>query len=555
MSKIDIQLELSKVNYSYDENYLPSLETIKFVQFIRDVSNGGEENKTPDCHLKLLDKLFSKNSKRKAIMCARGMGKTSLVAEFGLLYGACFNTLFGLDDLQVVMYIGNSMTRGVKDLRRQIESRYYNSPYLQKMIPNQKFKWEGTDTTSKYPMPLSENDLNDIHNAGINITDTRLELVNVNKRPFVIRCFGIASGIRGFKEHMQRPQMAIFDDIIKDIEASSQVTMEKIEDIVYKAVGQALHPTNKMQIWIGTPFNSKDPLYKAIESGSWDYMLLPICERFPCDEKDFKGAWEDRFPYSAIKEEYNVLVSQGQVKAFYQELMLQITPDEDLLVPRGNVKEIEDKVLREISQDNFNFYITTDFAFTEKESSDYSVISVFAVNSNQDFILVDGNIYKQDMRKTIDELFKYAQKYRPLEVGIEITGQQIGFVSLLEKEQLIKQIYFRIRQIRPTKDKFSRFALFTPRFLAQKIHITSRMLNSAYGKEFEDELYKVTKNGFKSKHDDILDTFSMLQDLDIIYPMYQEKSFKQINGIITEEGIEDIFYKDKQDMSINNTIF
>ena len=34
------------------------------------------------------------------------------------------------------------------------------------------------------------------------------------------------------------------------------------------------------------------------------------------------------------------------------------------------------------------------------------------------------------MDKNIDDLFVLAQKYKPLSVGIEITGQQEGFIPL-----------------------------------------------------------------------------------------------------------------------------
>lgn len=38
------------------------------------------------------------------------------------------------------------------------------------------------------------------------------------------------------------------------------------------------------------------------------------------------------------------------------------------------------------------------------------------------------------MDKTIDELFRLVQEYRPQEVGIETTGQQGGFISWIQNE-------------------------------------------------------------------------------------------------------------------------
>ena len=47
--------------------------------------------------------------------------------------------------------------------------------------------------------------------------------------------------------------------------------------------------------------------------------------------------------------------------------------------------------------------------------------------------------------------------------------------------------------------------------------------NKPLGLEFKDEVFKATKEGFKSKHDDVLDTISMLIDLDLFAPSTEEK--------------------------------
>ena len=72
----------------------------------------------------------------------------------------------------------------------------------------------------------------------------------------------------------------------------------------------------------------------------------------------------------------------------------------------------------------FNFFITTDFATSAKQTADYSVISVWAYNSNGDWFWVDGICVRQTMDKSIDDLFRLVQMYKPQQTGIEITGQQ-----------------------------------------------------------------------------------------------------------------------------------
>lgn len=140
------------------------------------------------------------------------------------------------------------------------------------------------------------------------------------------------TGVRGAKEMGKRPQLAVLDDLISDEDARSDTVIASVEDTVNKAVNYALHPTRSKIIWSGTPFNARDPLYKAVESGAWKVNAFPVCNQFPCTEEEFCGAWPDRFPYSYVKEQYNFAKAQGKVADFNQELMLRIMSDDDRLI-------------------------------------------------------------------------------------------------------------------------------------------------------------------------------------------------------------------------------
>ena len=63
---------------------------------------------------------------------------------------------------------------------------------------------------------------------------------------------------------------------------------------------------------------------------------------------------------------------------------------------------------------------------SERSSSDFSVISVWAYNASGDWLWVDGICKKQLMDKDINDLFRLAQIYNPQQVGIEVSGQQGG---------------------------------------------------------------------------------------------------------------------------------
>lgn len=308
----------------------------------------------------------------------------------------------------------------------------------------------------------------------------------------------------------------VLDDLLSDEASKSKTVMQLIRDTIYKGINHALDPTHRKIIFNGTPFNKDDVLLEAVESGAWEVNVWPVCEKFPVEEKDFQGAWPDRFDYDFIKQQYDMSIKTGQVNAFNQELMLRITSEEDRLIQNDEIKWYSRQDLLN-NRTNFNFYITTDFATSSKQTADDSVISVWAYNSNGDWFWVDGICAKQSMDKTVDDLFKFVLLYKPQEVGIEVTGQQGAFISWLQKEQLTRNIWFNFARmpntktpgIRPTVDKLSRLNMVVPWFKMGKMYFPKEMETSTIMGTFMQEIKLATRSGLKG-HDDCLDTISML---------------------------------------------
>ena len=532
--RVEDNLSLEKIINSVDynklaEDYVPSSFAIKFINFIKLVNGeSGEENKSPLFHYDILDTIYKHNNVLAVVF--RGGAKTTLTAEYLILYIATFGILDGFGDVTLGMYVGDTMDNGVKNLRNNLEHRYRNSEFLQKFVPEAKF------------------------------TDPEWEFTNVEGHKLTFRGFGATTGVRGFKKYGQRPQIAILDDLMSDKSAESKTITKDIENVIYKAVRQAMHPTKRKVIWIGTPFNKKDPLYKAAGTTAWTTRAYPICSKFPCTKKDFIGAWEDRFPYEAVKNEYNILKENGKVDAFNQELMLRILSDDDRLVLDEDIVWYSRKdVLNNISK--YNIYITTDFATSETEKSDFSVISVWALDYKGVFHWVDGIVKRQDMSNNVDDIFRFIKLYNPLSTGIEISGQQKGFVSWLKREMAIRSIYFYIASdknsseegLRPNTSKLTRFNVALPLFKQRKIAFPEELKDSDIMLEFMDEITSVTPGGFKSAHDDCADTISQLPLIEYFTPI-DPKYMVNENATQTNFGRGNYFFTEPVEEYSNSYI-
>jgi predicted phage terminase large subunit-like protein len=481
---------LNSTNYAGDPKYVPSDFALEFVTFIKLV-NGlqGEEHKTPLVHYRMLDTI-TEGGRRVINLCHRGIAKTTVMGEYLFLYIATYGEIPGFGRIDIALYVSDSIENGVKNMRKNLEFRWENSDFLKKYVPEIRF------------------------------TDIRWEFKNADSKTFIVKGYGAKTGVRGAKEMGKRPQLAVLDDLISDEDARSVTVISAVEDTVYKAVNYALHPTKNMIIWSGTPFNAKDPLYKAVESGAWAVNVFPVCEQFPCERSEFRGSWPDRFTYEYVKEQYDTAVKQGRVDTFNQELMLRIMSEEDRMIQEGDIGWYKiDAVLR--NKGRFNFYITTDFATSLKDRADFSVISVWAYNNVGDWLWVDGICKRQLMDANVNDLFRLAQAYRPQQVGIEVTGQQGGFIQWIQNQMMERNIYFPLASegnqnapgIRPNTNKMVRFNTVVPLFKARKIFFPIERKTEAPMAEAMNELSLVSVAGFRSKHDDFIDTISMLSSL------------------------------------------
>lgn len=483
---------LDGVNYHdlNEGNYVPTEFALTFMNWIKLVNGGiGETHKTPPVHLKMLDKVTEPSS-YIANLCFRGAAKTTLFGEYFFLFLGMFGYLPNFGRVPCAIYVSDSMENGVKSLRKNMEFRYNSSEFLQQWIPKATF------------------------------TDNYIEFENSEGQKFGLKMFGAKTGLRGTKIFGLRPPIAVLDDLVSDDDSKSKAAMIAIKDTVYKGVNHALDPTRRKVIFNGTPFNTEDILIEAVESGAWDVNVWPVCEQFPCTEEEFVGAWEDRFTYAYVQAQYNMARDTGKLASFYQELMLRITSEDERLVQDADIKWYSRHQLL-TNRNSFNFYITTDFATSEKTTADYSVISVWAYNANGDWFWVDGVCERMTMDKTLDHLFRLVQEYKPQQVGIETSGQQGAFLKWCQQEMMNRNIWFNFAMttnskggapspgIRPVTDKLTRFNLVVPWFKAGKFFWPEEMKQSNIMGIALGQIKMVTMSGIKGK-DDFIDTVSML---------------------------------------------
>lgn len=517
--------------------YIPSKESLEFIAFIR--AAGVEDNANAEIHYRLADKYFGKD-KQVLIEAFRGSAKSTLM-EWFILYIAFKGELPGFGAVNFIAFVGDSMENGVKNAFRNLSGKIDRSPLLQQVI---KIKRK---------------------------TDSEMELENVDGVELNLKGYGASTNIRGVRYKGVRPDIIILDDITTNDAINSETIQNTINDNFYKSVIPALHPTRYKIFFIGTPISERDIIHQLSSNPEWVVHKFPICEKFPCEEKDFVGNWPDRFPYEAVKGKYDMYKAAGKAQDFYQEYMLEITDLSTLLVDEDDINWFDPGMVLQ-SKAGYNYYISTDFATSTKKSADFSTIGVWAISSNNDWLLVDGQCKRQTMQENIEDLFRLVKKWKPISVGIESSGQQGGFLSIIEEMKLQRNVWFQFARkagskepgIRPTKDKVHRFVTgVQPKFKQNKVWLPKPELllgNRNLLELVEELIHELSRftlaGGIKAlKHDDALDLLNQLSEMELYAPsddVLVEKS------TITKEGLvwSGIWEEDSDDLETGgSTVF
>lgn len=489
--------------------YVPTAESIKFISFIR--MSGNESNASPIAHYKIGDALFSKDEKDwyTLIECLRGMGKSTLI-EYAAIYVASLGTWPNFGDVPFMVFLGASQDGNVKQFFKNVASKIENSPFLRELLT----------------VPR--------------VVDNEIEMINNKGVETIITGRGMNTNWRGVRSKTgKRPSILIADDILGNDVMTSATIRDTVETNWFNSALPALDPIRHKVFYIGTPLSDQDLLAKLKNSGSYNVIRFPLCPKFPVDEADFESIWPERFTYAYTLKMYNQFISTGKSRSFYTEYMLELTDLTALIVEPDNIKWF-DLSLFVRKRHNYNYYIVTDWATSVKKKADYSCIGVFAVASNGAWFLVDGQAKRQTMQENLEDVFQYVRKWKPLSVGMETSGQQGGFLSIINTMMMEKNLWFQLAKkrgskepgIRPTKDKLHRFVTgVAPMFEQGKVWLPQPELiklsnPNLYNlvNEMEDELSKLTMTGGVEAlgHDDAIDLLNQLSEMELFAPSDNE---------------------------------
>lgn len=264
---------------------------------------------------------------------------------------------------------------------------------------------------------------------------------------FRIMAKGSEQKVRGTKWRNKRPNLIICDDTENDEIVMNQDRREKFRNWLYKALLPSVSDTGVVRI-VGTILHMDSALERLLTDPNWKTA------RFRAHNEDFTEIlWPEKFSEERLKAIRDSYIAQGIPEGYSQEYLNYPIDESTSYFRRDDFKYYKPE---EIQGTPLHYYSAIDFAISEKERADYTVIVTAAIDSNNNFYVVDVNRGRWDAKEIIDNIFQTHFRYRP-EMFIAEDGMINKSLGPFLKERMLQQgVFINLHTETPVKDKQSR---------------------------------------------------------------------------------------------------
>lgn len=295
-------------------------------------------------------------------------------------------------------------------------------------------------------------------------------------------CSGVDTVVTGM-----HPDIIIMDDLVSERNITTDDQIEKVKQH-YKFAFSLLEPGGVL-IVIGTRYHLNDLYNEILADPSFDKLVRPA-------EMENGEPW---FPSRLSLKILEDLKRKQGIYIFNSQYLLNPLSSENAIFKPEWIQYINPKKVPRF----VNTYMTVDLAISQKDSADYTVITVSSVDSESNIYVREISRGRYTQKETADEIFRLYNKWRSfrlLKIGIEVVAYQKAMIYYLVDEGRKRGQLLPIRELRPSTDKVTRAKALQPWFENGAFFLMEGMV------EAEEELLKFPLGG----HDDIVDTFGYI---------------------------------------------
>lgn len=308
---------------------------------------------------------------------------------------------------------------------------------------------------------------------------------------------GSEQKLRGMLWDGHRPDLVICDDIEEDEQVLNQERRGKFRSWFFNAVLPMLSRNGKIRV-VGTILHLDSLLERLLNNSAW------VSKRYQAHDKNFENIlWPEMFDADWFRAKRKEYAEEGNLGGYSQEYLNWPLDEEDALFRKEDFLEM----IPEDWNRNFHYYAAADFAISEREKSDFTVMLVAAVDEENRLYIVDRIKGRFDSHRIIEEMFAIQKRYEPEVFWVETEKIDKALGPFILDEMMKQNTFINLVRKAPTKDKIQRASPMAARMRAGGVKFNKE---ADWYEDLESNLLNVTRSGVRGAHDDDLDAFAWI---------------------------------------------
>ena len=352
----------------------------------------------------------------------------------------------------------------------------------------------------------------------------------------MVKALGAGMKVRGLKFREYRPNLVIGDDLENDEAVENKEQREKFERWMSGALIPCLAKDGRLII-IGTILHYDSLLSKMLAPDTYTEFKKLFFKAI----NDYGPLWPEHLNLEELEKIKQDYISKGQGYLFYQEYQNDPVSSENRKFKIEKFKYITDKQAAELDGKMVNYFITIDRAYSTAKTADFTAIIVNAVDSDNNWFIVQAERFKGEERDLIQKIFDLKSHYRPIKIGIEQKAFKYTLEPTLKDEMRKRNTFFIVEELKDLgKSKNVRIEGLLPRFESGSVFLRKDQT------DLIDELIKFPK----ALHDDLC-----LVGETLVATINGDKKIKDIktgDKVITPFGIKSVI--ESRETGIKNVI-
>lgn len=332
-------------------------------------------------------------------------------------------------------------------------------------------------------------------------TETNIIVMFKDGEKFRIIAKGSEQKVRGLKWHGKRPDLIVGDDLENDEIVMNPERREKFR----RWLMNALLPCGSDTCWIrivGTILHLDSALQRLLNDPTWEHLF------YEAHNVDFTEIlWPQQFSQKRLLDIRAGYEAQNDLDGYSQEYLNRPVATGNSFFNSDYFRDFERDKHDNPLLPNMEYYAAADFAISEKEKADYTVILVAGVDPEGIVHVVDVRKFRGDADVIIDELLNTQKMWNPNIFTFETEKIDKAIGPSLNRAMMRRgpKSHININTITPVKSKTTR---------GKSIQALHKMGAIRYDKlaswypDFYSEMQTITDSGPRGNHDDTFDAFA-----------------------------------------------